>query len=452
MVFAILLNEQYTVFQTNPSTSVQANLAVEYEKDMFSKITKTDIPQLWKHPNVKGLDCAAMFKGDTDHIKENSVKRRTLGQLPYYFPMSCEDIRSRGFYPKEPLSKIEADFPFAYIRNVYRDYLSIELSFLISYAPQNYYCFSIDKKSDAGFQSRMFALANCFPNVFLITGEFEVNSAGKNTNLAAYKCMQKLDGKNYKYLFTLQNDDISLKTNRELVEIISLYNGGVDIQFEDPTKYIKERVNMSYNWNHSNFNFFNKNHSKSEFVLFDNSIVFQKVSTGMTLPKSTVDYILHAINITKFLDAVNTDEYGVDEMAWGTLLTDSTLNIPGMIDRSYVKNNYKLLRNNFMTRYTEWVSEDSECVTGIVRHTVCIYGCEHLQSMKTWPHFFGNKFKASSDFGALTCWSEYIYNKMYLQNYNGINKTFYEDLAIVKYNNRNRHTSRSKGKLDNYIN
>uniref|UniRef100_A0AC35TIS0 Uncharacterized protein n=1 Tax=Rhabditophanes sp. KR3021 TaxID=114890 RepID=A0AC35TIS0_9BILA len=109
-----------------------------------TEIVGVEIPPLWKHPIVEGINCSAMFDGDASYIKENSVNRISLEQLP------CKDIRSRGFYAKEPLSKTGADFPLAYIPNIYRDYISIERSFLISYAPQNYYL-QLTKKQTPAF-------------------------------------------------------------------------------------------------------------------------------------------------------------------------------------------------------------------------------------------------------------------------------------------------------------
>lgn len=80
-----------------------------------------------------------------------------------------------------------------------------ELLFNLMYAPQNYYCFALDHKSDAVFHEHMKNLSNCFPNVFLTNVEYNVESSGHNVTKSFLECLQLLYEKpDWKYVALLQ--------------------------------------------------------------------------------------------------------------------------------------------------------------------------------------------------------------------------------------------------------
>lgn len=73
-----------------------------------------------------------------------------------------------------------------------------------SYAPHNQYCYAMDKNADWVFRSRMQALTNCFPNVYLIQKEYAMDGRGKNMGYSHLECMRKLAPFNWNYLILLQ--------------------------------------------------------------------------------------------------------------------------------------------------------------------------------------------------------------------------------------------------------
>ncbi|RCN52940.1 hypothetical protein ANCCAN_00935 [Ancylostoma caninum] len=78
--------------------------------------------------------------------------------------MSCEAIKGRILPPKQlpPLQ-----FGVAFARVVYKDYEFLEDELRSSYHPQNYFCYSIDKKADRFFTAGIRTLAKCLPNVIV---------------------------------------------------------------------------------------------------------------------------------------------------------------------------------------------------------------------------------------------------------------------------------------------
>jgi hypothetical protein len=73
-----------------------------------------------------------------------------------------------------------------------------------SYAPQNQYCYAMDANAHWMFRTRMQALTNCFPNVYLIQKEYAMDGRGKNMGYSHLECMRKLIDYKWKYLILLQ--------------------------------------------------------------------------------------------------------------------------------------------------------------------------------------------------------------------------------------------------------
>ena len=73
-----------------------------------------------------------------------------------------------------------------------------------TYAPQNIYCYTIDKKASELFHQQIHALAECFPNIIYTKKEYSVTSSGHNMGFAHYECMKELIKYNWEYLVLLQ--------------------------------------------------------------------------------------------------------------------------------------------------------------------------------------------------------------------------------------------------------
>uniref|UniRef100_A0AC35TPU4 Uncharacterized protein n=1 Tax=Rhabditophanes sp. KR3021 TaxID=114890 RepID=A0AC35TPU4_9BILA len=398
--------------------------------------------------NYFKINCKALLDGDKNALDEISKNRILYDDSLDHLPMTCKDIRSRGYYRTKPSSTIEANFPIAYARNVYTDYYVLELQFLIGYAPQNHYCFVIDKKQDFTFHNKMRSLASCFSNIYLIDNEFELKSDGTNGQKAFYRCMEVLKNKKWNYIFLLQNDDIPLKTNRELVEILTIFNGTVDAEFANVGDFRTSRINAKNDWTYKGLNFFKKDDKRlNDTEAMSKSILFQKGYSVATLSRPAADYILNTLDITSFLNQVDDGHFGNDEMIWPTLFGDEFLNIPGHIDKPCMAKTVQF-KDYFLLRKTFWAGE-ARCMDKFNRNGYCILASEQLSSMKSWPHLFANKFKKEFDYGGIFCWSQYIYNKTHYEGFTSIDKQYYENLPLVIYNNM-RETYKNTTELCEY--
>jgi hypothetical protein len=79
----------------------------------------------------------------------------------------------------------------------------LEMELAAEYAPQNFYCYTLDKKAHDRFKHRMRKLASCFPNVIVSENEFNTTSSGDQINYALIECFKILSNYSWNYVITL---------------------------------------------------------------------------------------------------------------------------------------------------------------------------------------------------------------------------------------------------------
>jgi beta-1,3-galactosyl-O-glycosyl-glycoprotein beta-1,6-N-acetylglucosaminyltransferase/N-acetyllactosaminide beta-1,6-N-acetylglucosaminyltransferase len=160
----------------------------------------------YKRPiEVEDLNCQILFDGSTEAINEY-VKKRIKIEDPEWseLPMDCESIKERNYFQTKNIYNEEKTFPIAFSRAVFKDYRFLEMELSSTYAPRNFYCYAIDSKAPWIFRSRMQALANCFPNVYITHHEFEMDSMGNNTYNSEMECIRILSKFEWEYVIFLQ--------------------------------------------------------------------------------------------------------------------------------------------------------------------------------------------------------------------------------------------------------
>lgn len=145
---------------------------------------------------------------------------------------NCSDfIRSRG-YVMQPMSDEEAEFPIAYNILMHRTVTQVERLLRAIYAPQNIYCIHVDKSAAGVVHEAVKALTKCLPNVHIASKLETIAYAGISRLQADLNCMR--DNLNspvkWKYLLNTAGEAYPLKTNRDIVRILSAYNGANDIE------------------------------------------------------------------------------------------------------------------------------------------------------------------------------------------------------------------------------
>ena len=153
--------------------------------------------------------------------------------------------RKRGYF-MQPSSSLEEDFPVAFSILFHHHLDTVERLLRAIYRPHNLYCLHLDGKSSHEIYLAALSLTKCLPNVFLTKRE-KVVYEGYSRLQADINCMSDVLKKNHswKYYINLASEEYPLKTNKEIVDILRIYNGANDIEGLDK-KTIKSRFQTKY--------------------------------------------------------------------------------------------------------------------------------------------------------------------------------------------------------------
>uniref|UniRef100_A0AC35TST9 SRCR domain-containing protein n=1 Tax=Rhabditophanes sp. KR3021 TaxID=114890 RepID=A0AC35TST9_9BILA len=402
----------------------------------YDHTTEKAIPEVdnekpfYKHiPGTSGLNCSIFFDE-----KQKSVTRRFGFHRVHYKEQlsersndSCTNVRKRHYFPsKLKISDYERDFPLAYSTMVYTDYYAIELQLALSYSPYNEYCYVIDKKAPSYFVEQMNLLGSCFDNVHIANVDFEIDSNGKNYAKSHLECLDILDSKDWKYAFLLQNHDFPLKTNKQLVDILTLFNGSSDFQMVP--NYLT-RIDHHKNWTYEALNLMQNKSLNTDEDGNLKELNFVKGFSELTISRLDVNYINDYLNLTTMVEQLNYKRHGIDEMVWGTLLSDENLAFPGGMPKFCVERGERV---EYLTRKSIWRNRRL-CKSGMIRHEICIHGVENLSTIKSYPHLFLNKLMITKDAGAMNCWSEMLWKKRYGFEDQSLDMEFYLKTPHVRW-------------------
>uniref|UniRef100_A0A915ALE0 Core-2/I-Branching enzyme n=1 Tax=Parascaris univalens TaxID=6257 RepID=A0A915ALE0_PARUN len=421
-------NEQ-TFEKTLPSSDVdEPHLRLSLANDSWTSTTQwpmlqarkqfKDItgPPILEHYAIGDKECKRAINDEkfaSIIAKRNHRLSRTVDER---IDVSCEAVRSRGYYP----SHIGDKFSIAYVRVVYKDYHLQELFFNLMYSPENIFCYAIDRKASIKFHQQMRNLSYCFPNIYLTKTEYDVDSAGHNMDQSFLECLQTIRHlPNWKYAILLQS-----------------LNGTNDVSISRP---IANRVPNHTDWSYKALNLF-KDENENDNRIFK----IAKGSTAGSLSRAFVEFILDKLNLTTILKRFSKVHYGMDEMIIPSLNSDDGLDAPGGFTRRCINR-----QSSFITRYVVWGWSRLPCKSGRYRHSVCVFGIEDLRILCNSRYLFANKMLAENDYFAISCWAKILHNRTH--NHDGhrhIDVEFYSLLPSVRFN-KNRQKWRANLKAFN---
>jgi hypothetical protein len=135
-------------------------------------------------------------------------------------------IEIRG-YIADPLTQEEENFPIAYSIVVYKSPEQFEMLLRSIYRPQNFYCIHVERKTKESVFQKIMSILECFPNVFLASKRYAVEWGGLSVLLPEIVCMADslAISRRWKYFINLTGQEFPLRTNRELVKILTIFNG-----------------------------------------------------------------------------------------------------------------------------------------------------------------------------------------------------------------------------------
>ena len=283
------------------------------------------------------VPCRSLLEGNEAATKvaidyTNNHKRYNLEDKVFHeITQDCALFtRKRGYF-MDPGSKLEEDFPIAFSILFHKHLDTVERLLRALYRPQNIYCLHLDGKSPEKIYQAALSLTKCLPNVFLTKRE-NVVYGGFSRLKADINCMSDVLNKSqsWKYFINLAGEEYPLKTNREMVEILRIYNGANDIEGLDK-RTSKGRFSTKFEEEiHADGSTKVKN-TKVKKDKPPHNITIVRGSAYGIFSRGFVDFI---INDQRARDLLNwsRDTYTPDEHFWATLhhlKINPHLNTPG---------------------------------------------------------------------------------------------------------------------------
>ena len=109
------------IFYSIPEKKSQSYIRLQRLDEFLRGVNSTrPVKPFFKKPSeMEGIECGRFFENDTEY--ENLY---TENKITYkgdeFLSTDCREIRLRNYFPEEPLSEAEADFPIAFARIVYK--------------------------------------------------------------------------------------------------------------------------------------------------------------------------------------------------------------------------------------------------------------------------------------------------------------------------------------------
>jgi len=172
--------------------------------------------------------CQPVLRGE-----EGPTPRRALIRPAAYLERvkNCDCFRSDlgYFVSPEDTTDDERRFPIAFSLLTYNNLEQTERLLRLIYRPHNFYCIHGDAKAPQ-LRRGLKAIASCLDNVFVAHPPVDVNWGKISIVHAELLCMrQLLQYSTWKYFINLVGRDFPLRTNLELVKILTAYNGSNDV-------------------------------------------------------------------------------------------------------------------------------------------------------------------------------------------------------------------------------
>ena len=178
------------------------------------------------------INCNNVVAGDIDTIKDTTDRykghTRTRARNDSFENIAnCVEFRKERGYIEHPLSQEELDFSIAFGILVYKDIEQVERLLRAIYRPQHFYCFHVDNKTNAEPIYRgLRKIASCFDNIVVPSDRVSVFWGEFSLLTAELVCMKHLwKAGRWRYFINLTGQEFPLKTNLEIVRILSVMDG-----------------------------------------------------------------------------------------------------------------------------------------------------------------------------------------------------------------------------------
>ncbi|CAF4248711.1 unnamed protein product [Rotaria sp. Silwood2] len=414
--FFILQFIYITFFKTHDHLS--ANINFSQLKILSNEIKNNNnlaSKKFFEHlqPYYHSVSCQKLYENDYDEFKHALALLSDLKDLPSISDQKynitkeqCSIYRSERFNQKfhNEDTNINRQFPLAFSILMYENVEQFERLLRLIYRPQNFYCVHVDNDAPANVLQAVKSIVQCFDNVILASKQEKVLYATFSRLQADLNCMYDLIRyPSWRYLLNIANTELPLKTNSELVKILSIYRGYNDIEGrwksknKDRTEYVWQIIDTPEGDNKQVPQLRRTNEKKTPPP---GNVEIVKGSAYGAFSRAFIEFVQTSPIAKELLDW-SRDAYSPDEHYWATLNYNTHLHTPG---------GYKAKTDptNWTARFVNWGEQN--CYGRIIRG-ICVFGIIDLPILLNRHELFANKFHLNADPIAYQCLEELILNK-----------------------------------------
>nr|KAG5711732.1 hypothetical protein BaRGS_023496 [Batillaria attramentaria] len=351
------------------------------------------------------LDCRGLVRENPAYFDQLLNRTNwTLSKSCKQYPLEdllqdCDVLKHRHGYYRWPVTQQEKDFPLAFGLKVHHVPDMVERLLRVMWRPHNFYCVHVDKKAPASVYESIRNLTNCFDNVFMAENRISLVYLSIGSVYSDMECM-KLALKSklpWKYYLNLSGQEFPLKTNLELVQILTLLNGTNDVEsYPHPKELIQW-----YTRQHEIVNG-KLQRTKKEKVPFRYPIEHRKGSAYGSFSRKFLEFVMTDPLSLEYLEWLN-DTWAPDEQFWATL--NHLPGVPGGVYGDVTHDD-----NTVLSRAVVWLWDDYKC-RGMSIHSICVFSAFDLPWLVSRPELIANKFDNTRDPIVLDCLEQFLENR-----------------------------------------
>ena len=344
----------------------------------------------------------------------------------------CRSLQQRHGYHRWPVTPQEKDFPLAFGLKIHHAPEMFERLLRVLWRPHNFYCVHVDSKTPLEIYQLVQDVTDCFDNVVMADVRVDLVYLSITSLLSDVECMRKAVNSTvpWKYYLNLSGQEFPLKTNLEIVQILSLLNGKNDVESYLPTHY----VSSWFNFHHIIVNG-SVYQTKVKKEPFRYPIPIRKGSAYGAFSHEFLEFALKSQLAREFIVWL-VDTMAPDELFWATL--NHLPGTPGGV-RHPVSHRY----GTVLSRAVVWEWDKYKCRSYV--RGVCIFTASDLPWLGSRPELIANKFDQVVDPIALDCLEVALEERTLLafreamfspldgpQRVGSLNWTFYRSLPHIK--------------------
>lgn len=393
------------------STTIKIKTTFDFQPQTSKPMSQEQIERISTGiPRVNELNCAAflipphLWNKTENHLAEVIPKAELEKTSTTY--EDCHAIHSS--WVDIPVSKFEQTNPIAFSIMIYNNFDRLARLLRAIYRSSNVYCLHIDDKSTTKFKRSVSQIASCLTNVFITKHSIPVWWSDTSVLEQEMICLKELwkHKVKWRWVINLTGEEFPLKTNLELVHILSTQHDFNDVFVDPCTEGGPNPEGLDYCRLSTRAQFRERWEMAPLPPLY---VQPYKGQVHVVLSRGMVDYILHSEDAKAIYNWSLTTLFS-DEIFFSTLNSNAHLRAPGS---NAVFLEHPLRRKPTFARLKLWrVGLDPWLHCSVYLRHICLLSPREILLMTTSLQLFANKFKPYHQPVGYACMEEWYFNKV----------------------------------------